>query len=52
MKNWVVPFVLFALLFSACAAPKPYYETRVGKKKQKYYNAIQFGAKDRPKMKF
>lgn len=39
-----------ALLLSACG-PKPYYQTREGKKKQKYYNAIQFGGKSASEMK-
>ncbi len=29
-----------------------YYETPIGKKKQDYYNKIQYGAKERPKRKF
>ncbi len=52
MKKCVVLFVSALLLLSACATPKPYYETKIGKKKQKYYNAIQFGQKVKPKMKF
>jgi len=32
--------------FLWCCGPKPYYETKVGKKKQKHYNKIQYGAKD------
>jgi hypothetical protein len=52
MKKWVVPFVLAALVFSSCRVEKPYYETSIGKKKQKYFNSIQYGAKNHPKMKF
>jgi hypothetical protein len=52
MKKCVVPFVLALLIFSSCRVEKPYYQTSVGKKKQKYYNAIQYGAKNHPKMNF
>ncbi|GIV37245.1 MAG: hypothetical protein KatS3mg032_1624 [Cyclobacteriaceae bacterium] len=41
--------VVALILTAGCGTiPKPYYETRVGKKKQKYYNAIQFGQRDIP----
>ncbi|MFM9837586.1 MAG: hypothetical protein ACKVOQ_04935 [Cyclobacteriaceae bacterium] len=52
MKKCVVPFVLILLVFSSCRVEKPYYETAIGKKKQKYFNSIQYGAKNHPKMKF
>jgi hypothetical protein len=52
MKKWVVPFVLASLIFSSCRVEKPYYQTSIGKKKQKYYNSIQYGAKNHPKMNF
>jgi hypothetical protein len=52
MKKWVVLFVSALLIASACASEKPYYKTSIGKKKQRYYNAIQFGQKERPKMNF
>jgi hypothetical protein len=52
MKKCVVPFVLALLVFSSCRVEKPYYETAIGKKKQKYFNSIQYGAKNHPKMKF
>lgn len=46
-------FVLVALIgFTACTAPKAYYETKEGKRKQKYYNDIQYGRNAHPKMKF
>lgn len=49
----MIAFVVLALVFlSSCAAEKPYYKTAEGKRKQKYYNAIQFGQKDVPKPKF
>jgi hypothetical protein len=37
--------VLAVLMMSACSGPKPYYKTAKGKKKQKYYNELQFGGK-------
>ena len=44
----LVVLVLFAL--GACG-PKAYYKTAKGKKKQKYYNEIQFGGKSASEMK-
>jgi preprotein translocase subunit SecY len=38
---WIV--VALILFISCSTVPKPYYETREGKKKLKHYNAIQFG---------
>ncbi len=52
MKKFVVLFVAALILFTNCAGPKPAYKTANGKKKLKYYNAIQFGQKERPKMDF
>lgn len=40
--------MLFAL---AACSPKPYYKTAKGKKKQKYYNDIQFGGKSASELK-
>ncbi|HZX73650.1 MAG TPA: hypothetical protein VFE57_04465 [Cyclobacteriaceae bacterium] len=40
-----------ALLASGCG-PKAYYKTGEGKKKQKYYNDIQYGNDPHPKKKF
>lgn len=51
MKKCVVLFVAALIVFS-CASEKPYYKTTEGKKKLRYYNAIQFGQKKRPKMDF
>jgi hypothetical protein len=39
------------MMFSACG-PKAYYETGTGKKKQKYYNDIQYGRNAHPKKNF
>jgi hypothetical protein len=51
MKRVLVVFVAVLVIFSSCG-PKPAYKTAKGKKKLKYYNAIQFGQKERPKMNF
>jgi len=52
MRKVLVVFVSALMIFSNCAGPKPAYKTSQGKKKLKYYNAIQFGQKERPKMNF
>jgi hypothetical protein len=52
MNRRLVMMVVALIFFISCAGPKPYYQTAEGKRKQKYYNAIQFGQKERPKMKF
>ena len=52
MKKVLVVFVAALVIFSSCLGPKPAYKTAQGKKKLKYYNAIQFGQKERPKMNF
>lgn len=47
MKKIIVFFVgafLICSIFS-CTVPKSYYKTREGKKKQDYYNKIQYGQK-------
>ena len=51
MRSLIVFFVL-ALIFISCATEKPYYKTAEGKRKQRYYNAIQFGQKNVPKPNF
>lgn len=45
MKKAAGIFIVIAILFSACSMHKPYYKTAEGKKKQKYYNELQFGGK-------
>lgn len=47
----IVVFVMVFLLLGACG-PKAYYKTGEGKKKQKYYNDIQYGNDPHPKKKF
>ena len=51
MKKIVGIFVVALVLFSACG-PKPYYETSLGKKKQRFYNDIQYGKNQHPKKNF
>ena len=50
MKKIVGFLVLVLFVLSGCG-PKPYYKTAKGKKKQKYYNEIQFGGKSASEMK-
>ncbi len=52
MRRMISLFVMALLIASSCATEKAYYQTREGKKKQKYYNAIQYGQKNVPKPKF
>jgi len=40
--KYILSVVIFLIICSACG-PKPYYKTAEGRKKQKYYNKIQFG---------
>lgn len=51
MKKIAGVFVAMIILFSACAT-KPYYETKEGKKKQRFYNDIQYGHDKHPKKTF
>jgi hypothetical protein len=46
-------FILFfALIFClAACGPKPAYKTHKGKKKQKYYNSLQYGGRTTSDMK-
>jgi hypothetical protein len=46
-----VSLLILAGSICSCGGPKPYYKTREGKKKQKYYNEIQFGGKSSAEMK-
>lgn len=50
MKKIAAIVVLLLFVLGACG-PKPYYKTAKGKKKQKYYNDIQFGGKSASEMK-
>jgi hypothetical protein len=49
MKKSACMLLLFVIL--AGCGPKAYYKTAKGKKKQKYYNEIQFGGKSASEMK-
>jgi hypothetical protein len=51
MKKLVGLFLVTSIVFSACAIDKPYYKTAEGKRKQKYYNEIQYGGKSASTMK-
>jgi hypothetical protein len=51
MKRTIQIIIAAMILISACAE-KPAYKTAKGKKKLRYYNALQFGQKDVPKPKF
>jgi hypothetical protein len=51
MKKVVGVLIAVSVIFSACSTPKAYYKTAEGKKKQKYYNEIQFGGKSASTMK-
>ena len=50
MKKIVGLLMASLILLSACGN-KPYYKTSKGKKKQKYYNDIQYGGKSAATMK-
>jgi PBP1b-binding outer membrane lipoprotein LpoB len=45
MKKVVGIVLVASFMITGCMGPKPYYKTAEGKKKQKYYNDIQFGGK-------
>ena len=51
MKKIVGACLVASVLLGACAPQKPYYKTAEGKRKQKYYNEIQFGGKSAATMK-
>lgn len=52
MRRLISVSIVAIIALSSCATQKSYYETREGKRKLKYYNAVQFGQKDVPKPKF
>lgn len=51
MKKFIALLILVVMVLGACKTNKPYYKTKTGKKKQKYYNDIQFGGKSASEMK-
>jgi uncharacterized protein YceK len=50
MKKLAVIALAIMIIASGCG-PKAYYKTAKGKKKQKYYNTIQYGGKSASTMK-
>ncbi|HEU5289855.1 MAG TPA: hypothetical protein VFU05_04375 [Cyclobacteriaceae bacterium] len=52
MKRMIAFLVVALIVISSCASEKPAYKTAKGKRKLKYYNALQFGQKEVPKPKF
>ncbi|HYG01862.1 MAG TPA: hypothetical protein VD927_05415 [Chryseosolibacter sp.] len=51
MKKAAGILLVISIIFSACSMQKPYYKTAEGKRKQKYYNEIQYGGKSASTMK-
>jgi hypothetical protein len=51
MKKGVVLFVIVLVIAGACGSDRPYYKTAEGKRKQKYYNELQFGGKNETVMR-
>jgi hypothetical protein len=52
MRRLISVLIVVVIILSSCTANKSYYQTREGKRKQKYYNAINLGQKNVPKPKF
>ena len=52
MRKMIAFLVAALIVISSCASEKPAYKTAKGKKKLKYYNALQFGQKNVPPPKF
>jgi hypothetical protein len=51
MKKVVLTVLALSFIFTSCLGPKSYYKTAEGRKKQKYYNEIQFGGRSAATMK-
>jgi hypothetical protein len=51
MKKAAGLLLVITILLGACSTQKPYYKTAEGKRKQKYYNDIQYGGKSASTMK-
>jgi hypothetical protein len=45
MKRYFGYILIVLIILSSCSSNKPYYKTAEGKRKQKYYNDIQFGGR-------
>jgi hypothetical protein len=52
MRKLISISLVAVIILSSCATEKSYYQTREGKRKQKYYNALNLGQKEVPKPKF
>jgi uncharacterized protein YceK len=52
MRRLISVSLVAVIILSSCGTQKSYYQTREGKRKQKYYNAINLGQKNVPKPKF
>ena len=52
MRRLISVSIVAIIILSSCTANKSYYETREGKRKVKYYNAVNLGQKNVPKPKF
>jgi hypothetical protein len=52
MRRTIQYFITGMIFISACSSERPYYKTAEGKRKQRYYNAVQFGQENVPKPKF
>ena len=50
MRYCLTAFVILILCVTACG-PKPYYKTAEGRKKQKHYNALQYGGGNQTMMR-
>lgn len=50
MKKLMTVFIAAIVMVSLYGCLKPYYKTSKGKKKQKYYNNIQYGGKSASQM--
>ena len=48
LLNYLIGLLLISVVLLTSCGPKPQYKTRLGKKKTKYYNNIQYG-KEKPK---
>lgn len=46
MKRWVLFVILVLLVSCKNNMPKAYSDTKVGRTKKNYYNAVEFGDRD------
>ncbi|MTI21268.1 hypothetical protein E1176_09570 [Fulvivirga sp. RKSG066] len=45
----ILSFIITAVILLSACGPKPQYRTRLGKKKLKYYNSVQYDKGQSPK---